>query len=96
MAKGSYIAQQEEILSRMRPEDIFVLENFNWLKYAAYAIIGNADEPATGADAKPQAVDVKPAPAAKPAMHRHYTLKRTAEPAPKPEPSTLSRMFGTR
>ena len=56
----------------------------------------NADEPATGADAKPQAVDVKPAPAAKPAMHRHYTLKRTAEPAPKPEPSTLSRMFGTR
>ena len=56
----------------------------------------NADEPATGADAKPQAADIKPASAAKPGMHRHYTLKRTAEPAPKPEPSTLSRMFGTR
>lgn len=56
----------------------------------------NADEPAMGADAKPQAADIKPASAAKPGMHRHYTLKRTAEPAPKPEPSTLSRMFGTR
>ncbi|MGB9115343.1 hypothetical protein [Bradyrhizobium sp.] len=56
----------------------------------------NADEPATGADAKPQAADIKPASAARPAMHRHYTLKRTAEPAPKPEPSTLSRIFSTR
>jgi hypothetical protein len=56
----------------------------------------NADEPATGADAKPQAPDSKPAAAAKPAIHRHYTPKRTAEPAPIPEPSTLSRFFGTR
>jgi hypothetical protein len=56
----------------------------------------NADEPATGADAKPQAADIKPGSAAKPGLHRHYTLKRTAEPAPKQESSTLSRMFGTR
>jgi hypothetical protein len=56
----------------------------------------NADEPTTGADGKPPAADIKPGSAAKPGVHRHYTLKRTAEPAPKPEPSNLSRMFGTR
>ncbi len=56
----------------------------------------NADEPVTGADAKPQAADIKPASAANPATHRHYTPKRTAEPAPKPEPSALSRLFSVR
>jgi hypothetical protein len=56
----------------------------------------NADEPAMGADAQPQPADVKPASAAKPATHRHSTLKRTSESVAKPEPSTLSRMFGTR
>jgi hypothetical protein len=31
-------------------------------------------------------------------VHKHYTSRRAAkdEPAPKPEPSTLSRLFGTR
>ena len=61
----------------------------------------NADEPAAGADArsqdaKPQAADIKPASAAKPATSRHYSPKRTAEPAAKPESSTLTRIFGTR
>jgi hypothetical protein len=58
----------------------------------------NADEPAAGANAKPQAADIKPASAAKPAVHKHYSFKRAAkdEPEPKPEPSTLSRLFGTR
>jgi hypothetical protein len=58
----------------------------------------NADEPTAGADAKPKAADSKPASAAKPAAHRHYSLRRVAkdEPAPKPEPSTLSRIFGVR
>jgi hypothetical protein len=58
----------------------------------------NADEPAASANAKPQAADIKPASAAKPAVHKHYTSRRAAkdEPAPKPEPSTLSRLFGTR
>jgi hypothetical protein len=62
----------------------------------------NADEPtkgadAKGADAKAQAADVKPASAAKSAVHRRYASKRAVtkdEPAPKPEPSTLSRIFG--
>jgi hypothetical protein len=56
----------------------------------------NADQPA--ADAKPHAAEVQPAAAAKPAVHKHYTFKRAAreEPAAKPEPSTLSRLFGTR
>ncbi len=58
----------------------------------------NVDEPTAGANAKPQAAEIKPASAAKPALHKHYTPRRAAadEPAPKPEPSTLSRMFGTR
>jgi len=58
----------------------------------------NADEPAASANAKPQAADIKPASAAKPAVHKHFTSRRAAkdEPAPKPEPSTLSRLFGTR
>ena len=58
----------------------------------------NADEPAASANAKPQAADIKPASAAKPAVHKHYTSRRAAkdETAPKPEPSTLSRLFGTR
>jgi hypothetical protein len=56
----------------------------------------NADQPA--ADAKPHAAEVQPAAAAKPAVHKHYTFKRAVreEPAAKPEPSTLSRLFGTR
>ena len=58
----------------------------------------NADEPAASANAKPQAADIKPASSAKPAVHKHYTSRRAAkdETAPKPEPSTLSRLFGTR
>jgi hypothetical protein len=62
----------------------------------------NADESAASANAKSnaksQAADIKPASAAKPAMHKHYTSRRAAkdETAPKPEPSTLSRLFGTR
>ena len=58
----------------------------------------NADQPATAADAKPHAAEEQPAAAAKPAVHKHYTFKRAAreEPAAKPEPSTLSRLFGTR
>jgi hypothetical protein len=62
----------------------------------------NADEPAASANAKSnamsQAADIKPASAAKPAVHKHYTSRRAAkdETAPKPEPSTLSRLFGTR
>jgi hypothetical protein len=58
----------------------------------------NADQPAAAADAKPQAAEVQPAAAAKPAVHKHYTFKRATreEPAAKPEPSTLSRLFGTR
>lgn len=57
----------------------------------------NAEQPAA-ADAKPHAAEVQPAAAAKPAGHRHYTFKRAAreEPAAKPEPSTLSKLFGTR
>ena len=58
----------------------------------------NADQPATAADAKPHAGEAQPAAAAKPAVHKHYTFKRAAreEPAAKPEPSTLARLFGTR
>ncbi|OIQ68613.1 hypothetical protein GALL_497910 [mine drainage metagenome] len=59
----------------------------------------NADEPAAGAVAKPQAADVKPASAAKSAVHKRYPSKRAVtkdEPAPNPEPSTLSRIFGAR
>jgi hypothetical protein len=62
----------------------------------------NADESAASANAKSnaksQAADIKPASAAKPAVHKHYTSRRAAkdETAPKPEPSTLSRLFGTR
>jgi hypothetical protein len=58
----------------------------------------NADQPAAAADAKPHATEVQPATAAKPAGHKHYTFKRAArdEPAAKPEPSTLSKLFGTR
>lgn len=58
----------------------------------------NADQPAAAADAKPHATEVQPAAAAKPAGHKHYTFKRAArdEPAAKPEPSTLSKLFGTR
>jgi hypothetical protein len=58
----------------------------------------NADQPAAAADAKPHAAEVQPAAAAKPAGHKHYTFKRAAreEPAAKPEPSTLSKLFGTR
>jgi hypothetical protein len=59
----------------------------------------NADEPAASTSAaKPQAAESKPASTAKPALHKHYTSRRSAsdEPAPKPEPSTLSRFFGTR
>jgi hypothetical protein len=67
----------------------------------------NADEPATradakpadakSADAKPQASDARPASAVKSAMYKRYPSKRAVtkdEPAPKPEPSTLSRFFG--
>jgi hypothetical protein len=58
----------------------------------------NADQPAAAADAKPHATEVQTAAAAKPAGHKHYTFKRAArdEPAAKPEPSTLSKLFGTR
>ena len=58
----------------------------------------NADEPAAGPGAKPQAAETKPAAAAKPAVRRHYAPRRAAkdEEAPKSEPSTLSRLFGTR
>jgi len=59
----------------------------------------NADEPAAAAaDARPQAADIKPSSAAKPATHKHYALKRGTrdETAAKPETSTLSRLFGTR
>jgi hypothetical protein len=58
----------------------------------------NADEPTAGASAKPQAAEIKPASAAKPALRKHYAPRRAAkdEAAPKPEPSTLSRLFGTR
>ncbi len=58
----------------------------------------NADQPAATADAKPHAAEVQPAAAAKPTVHKHYTFKRAVreEPAAKPEPSTLSRLFGTR
>jgi hypothetical protein len=62
----------------------------------------NADEPAASANAKPQAADIRPASAVKPAVHKHYTYTSTSrraakdETAPKPEPSTLSRLFGTR
>lgn len=57
----------------------------------------NADQPAAAADAKPHVTEVQPAGAAKPAAHRHYTFKRAAkdEPVAKPEPSTLSKLFGT-
>jgi len=53
----------------------------------------NANEPATSA-----AVDAKPDPTAKPFVHRHYTSKRAPkdEAAAKPEPSTLSQLFGRR
>jgi hypothetical protein len=49
-------------------------------------------------DVKPASTDIKPFAAAKPALHRHYVPKRGAkdEAAQKPEPSTLSRLFGTR
>ena len=67
----------------------------------------NTDEPAAAVDARADAksdartdakADGKPASAAKPAMHRHYTPKHAAkdEPAEKPEPSTLSLIFGKR
>ncbi len=58
----------------------------------------NADQPAAAADAKPHAAEVQSSPAAKPAVHKHYTFKRATreEPAAKPEASTLSRLFGTR
>ena len=63
----------------------------------------NADEPGAGPGAKPQAAkpqaaETKPAAAAKPAVRRHYAPRRAAkdEEAPKSEPSTLSRLFGTR
>ncbi|MGA9091350.1 MAG: hypothetical protein WB420_19840 [Bradyrhizobium sp.] len=56
----------------------------------------NADEPAAGA--KPQAAEIKPAAAAKPAARKHYAPRRAAKDpeVPKPEPSALSRLFGTR
>ncbi len=67
----------------------------------------NTDEPAAAVDARADAksdartdakADGKPASAAKPAMHRHYTPKHAEkdEPAEKPEPSTLSLIFGKR
>jgi hypothetical protein len=51
----------------------------------------NPDEPAAAAD-------VRPASAAKPSVHKRFTSKRSAkdEPAQKPEPSTLSLIFGKR
>lgn len=68
----------------------------------------SANEPVI-ADAKPaaetksvaetkSAADTKPASAAKPFVHRRYAPKRAAkdEPAPKPEPSTMSLIFGRR
>jgi hypothetical protein len=56
------------------------------------------DAKSTSADAKAASTDIKPVAAAKPALHRHYVSKRGAkdEAAQKPEPSTLSRLFGTR
>ncbi len=59
----------------------------------------NADEPAAAADAKADAkADTRPDFATKPAMHKHYTPKHAAkdESAEKPEPSTLSLIFGKR
>jgi hypothetical protein len=58
----------------------------------------NADGAAPVADTKSAPADAKPASADKPALHRHYVPRRTAkdETAQKPEPSTLSRLFGTR
>jgi hypothetical protein len=58
----------------------------------------NADEPAAAALARSDPTDARPVAAAKPTLHRHYVPKRGAkdEAAQKPEPSTLSRLFGTR
>jgi hypothetical protein len=57
-----------------------------------------ADARSASADANPASTDTKPVAAAKPALRRHYVPKRAArdEAAQKPEPSTLSRLFGTR
>ncbi len=67
----------------------------------------NADEPAAAANADAKTdpktdpktdtkTDTKPASATRPAMHKHYTPKHAAkeETAQKPEPSTLSLIFG--
>ena len=65
-------------------------------------MLGQEDNPSRMAEemerAKLQAAEIKPASAAKPAARKHYAVRRAAkdEATPKPEPSTLSRIFGTR